>query len=124
MWETPVRFLGWEEPYRRDRPPTPVFLGFPGDSDGKESTCKAGVLGLITGLGRFPGGGHGHPLQYSSLENLYGQMSLTGYSPRGHKELDMTEQPSTVLSNYHSLFAMTKLLSVNGIMIIPSLCFC
>ena len=31
--------------------------GFPGGSDGKESTCKAGDLGLIPGLGRFPGGG-------------------------------------------------------------------
>ena len=26
-------------------------------------------LGLISGLGRFPGGGHGNPLQYSCLEN-------------------------------------------------------
>ena len=25
---------------------------------------------LIPGLGRFPGGGHGNPLQYSCLENL------------------------------------------------------
>ena len=32
---------------RRDRLPTPVFLGFPGDSAGKESTCNAGDLGLI-----------------------------------------------------------------------------
>ena len=24
---------------------------------------------LISGLGRFPGGGHGNPLQYSCLEN-------------------------------------------------------
>ena len=28
------------------------FTGFPGDSAGKESTCKAGDLGLIPGLGR------------------------------------------------------------------------
>ena len=26
-------------------------------------------LGLIPGLGRYPGGGHGNPLQYSCLEN-------------------------------------------------------
>ena len=49
--------------------PTPVFLGFPGGSEGKESTCNAGDLGLIPGLGRSPGGGHGNPLQYSYLEN-------------------------------------------------------
>ena len=41
----------------------------PNSSVGKESACSAGDLGLITGLGRFPGGGHGVPLQYSCLEN-------------------------------------------------------
>ena len=40
---------------------------FPGDSDGKESTCNAGNLGLIPGSGRFPGEGNGYPLQYSCL---------------------------------------------------------
>ena len=36
---------------------------------GKESACNAGDAGLITGLGRFLGGGHGSTLQYSCLEN-------------------------------------------------------
>ena len=36
---------------------------------GKESTCNAGDLGLISGLGRFPGEGNGYPFQYSCLEN-------------------------------------------------------
>ena len=45
------------------------ILGFPGGSDCKESTCNAGDLGSIPGLGRSPGGGHGNPLQYSCLEN-------------------------------------------------------
>ena len=44
--------------------------GIPGSSDGKESACSAGDLGLIPGLGRFPGEGNGNPLQYSCLENL------------------------------------------------------
>ena len=44
-------------------------MGFPGDSDGKESACNAGDPGLIPGLGRFPGEGNGNPLQYSFLEN-------------------------------------------------------
>ena len=44
-------------------------MGFPGGSDGKESACTAGDLGLIPGLGRFPGEGNGNPLQYSCLEN-------------------------------------------------------
>ena len=40
-----------------------------GGSDGKESACNAGDLGLIPGLGRCPGEGNGYPLQYSCLEN-------------------------------------------------------
>ena len=70
MKESPVRFLGWEVPpqgtsfypCRRDSLPTPVFLGFLGSSDGKESTCNAGDLGWIPGLGRSPGEGKGYPL--------------------------------------------------------------
>ena len=38
-------------------------------------------MGLIPGSGRSPGGGHGNPLQYSSLENPHGQMRLAGHSP-------------------------------------------
>ena len=38
-------------------------------SDGKESTCNAGDLGSIAGLGRSFGEGHGSPLQCSCLEN-------------------------------------------------------
>jgi len=78
--------------------PTPVFLGFPGGSVGKESSCNAGDLGLIPGLGRSLGGGHGNPLQYSYLENHHRQRSLVGCSPRGCKESDTTEELST-LSN-------------------------
>ena len=32
-------------------------MGFPCSSDGKESTCNVGDLGLIPGLGSSPGGG-------------------------------------------------------------------
>ena len=49
--------------------PTPVFLSFLCGSAGKESTCNAGDLGLITGLGRSPGEGKGYPLQYYGLKN-------------------------------------------------------
>ena len=38
-------------------------------SVGKESTCHAGDLGLIPGLGRSHGEGNGYPLQCSCLEN-------------------------------------------------------
>ena len=41
----------------------PVSLGFPCGSDGKESNCNVGDLGLIPRLGRAHGGGHGNPFQ-------------------------------------------------------------
>ena len=44
-------------------------MDFPGGSAGKQSACNAGDLGLIPGLGRSPGEGKGHPLQYFGLEN-------------------------------------------------------
>ena len=45
----------------------------------------------IPGSGRSPGRGHGNPFQYSCPQVFYGQRSLAGYSPWGHKESDMTE---------------------------------
>ena len=59
-------FNPWVEkiPWRRDRLPTEVFLGFPDGSVGKESACNAGDPGSIPGLGRSAGEGIGYPLQY------------------------------------------------------------
>ena len=48
---------------------SPFLCGFPGGSVGKESTCDAGDVGSIPGLGRCPGEGNGNSLQYSCLEN-------------------------------------------------------
>ena len=45
--ETLAQFLGQEDRWRRDRLPTPVFLGFPCGSAGKESACNVGDLGSI-----------------------------------------------------------------------------
>ena len=70
-----------------------------GGSDGKESVCSAGDLGLIPGLGRSPGEGNGLPGE------SHGQRSLAGYSPRGCKESDMTE-PLTLTLFYSSNYAM------------------
>ena len=69
-------------------------FSYHGGSDVKDSACNAGDLGLIPGLGRFPGGRHSNPLQYSCLENPRGQRSLVSYSPRVCKESDMTERLS------------------------------
>ena len=63
-------------PWRRDRLPTTVFLGFHSGSAGKESACNARDLGSIPGLGRSPGEGKGYPLQYSGLENSMDCMLL------------------------------------------------
>ena len=92
-------FLGQEDPPEKDRLPTPVFMGFLVASNGTESTCKAGDLCSILGLGRSPGGGDVNPLQYSCLENPHGQRSLADYSPWGCKESDMAEQLSIIQYN-------------------------
>ena len=68
----------------------PATLGVPGGSEGKESTCNVGDLGLIPGLGRSPRGGHGNPLQYSCLENPMDRGTWRA-TVRGRKELDKTE---------------------------------
>ena len=72
MQET--RFNSWVRKitWRRERLPTPVFLGFPGGLASKESACNAGDLGSIPGLGRSLGEGICYPLQYSGLENSMG----------------------------------------------------
>ena len=46
-----------------------ILKGFPGGSDGKESTCNAGEVGSIPGSGRSPGEANAYPLQYSCLGN-------------------------------------------------------
>ena len=78
-------------------------LGSPWWLCGKESACSVGVVGSITGSGRFPGGGNGNPLQYSYLENstdrgawqatgAFAQSSLCAKEPlRPCKESDTTE---------------------------------
>ena len=59
----------WKSPWRRDRLLTPVFWGFAGGSDSKESAYIVGDLGLNPRSGRSPGEGNGNPLQDSCLEN-------------------------------------------------------
>ena len=62
-----------------------------GGSDSKASAYNVGDLGSIPGLGRSPGERNGYPLQCSWPGEFRGQRSLTGYSPQGHKKLDMTK---------------------------------
>ena len=87
QFDSRVRKIHW----RRDRLPTPAFLGFPCGSVGKESTCNVGDLGSIPRLGRSLGEEKGYPLQYSGLENSVDWESM------GQKESDRTEQLSLSL---------------------------
>ena len=91
MWETWVRSLGWEDPWRREKLPTPVFSGFSGGSAGKEHTRNAGDLVSIPGVGRSPEEGKGYPFQYSALEN---SMDYTVHE---------VAKSGTQLSDFHSL---------------------
>ena len=70
-------------------------MGFQGSLVVKNPSANAGDVGLIPGLGRCSGGGHGNPLQYSCLEN---PMDRGAWEPTVHEltESDMTEQLSTV----------------------------
>ena len=72
--------------WRRDRLPTPVFLGFSGDSAGKKSTFSVGDLGSVPGFGRSP---EKRMAVYSRI--LAWKIPWTIYSLRGHKESDTTE---------------------------------
>ena len=73
-------------------------MGFPDDSDGKESACNAGDQGSIPGSGRSPGEGNGLPTAVFLPGEFRGQRSLAGYSPGSPKELDTTGR----LTNTHS----------------------
>ena len=64
-----------------------VEEGFPGGSDEKQSACNVGGLGSIPGSGRFPGGGHGDPLQYSCLENPMDRGAWQGLKEVGTTEV-------------------------------------
>ena len=69
MQQTPAQFLGGKIGWRRDRLPSPVFLGFLCGLAGKEFSRNVGDLGSIPGLGRSAGEGKGYPHQYSGLED-------------------------------------------------------
>ena len=76
-----------------------------------QETC----LGSIPGFVRFPGGGHGNPLQYSCLEHPHGPRSLMGCSPRYQKESDITEQLSTHTYTHRSVARHKRCSSIPGL---------
>ena len=67
-----------------------IYMGFPGGSDGKESVCNAGDLGLIPRLGRSLEEGMA-TIPVFLPGDPHGQRSLVGYSPWGRRESDTNE---------------------------------
>ena len=90
MQETPV--LSWVRkfPWRRDKLPSPVFLGFPGGSDSKKNYLQCGRPGFSPWVRKIPLKRAWQPTPDSCLENPRGQKSLAGYCPWSRKELDTT----------------------------------
>ena len=80
-------------PWRRDKLPTPVFTGFPGGSDGKESAWVRKIPWRMEWL----------PSPVFLPGEFHGQSSLVGYSPWGCKELDVTEHSSFQFSSVAQL---------------------
>ena len=97
MQETPIHSRTEKIRRRRDRLLSAVFLGFPCGSAGKKSTCNAGDLSSIPGLGKSPGEGKVYPLQYSGLEN-----SMNCIVPA-------VTRSRTRLSNFHFPFLDCKI---------------
>ena len=73
--------------------------GFPGGSDGKESTCNVETQSSPW-VGKVPWRREGQPTPVFLPGEFHGQRSPVGYSPWGHKESDMTEQLTLPL--FHS----------------------
>ena len=96
MQETPVHPWVGKIYWRRERLPTPAFLGFSVVSGGKESACKVGDLSSIPGLGRSLGEGNGYPLQDSGLENA---MAYAAYG---------VAKSRTRLSAFHSVRVLLR----------------
>ena len=106
--QSSVTVLGQEDSLsRRDRLLTPVFLGFPGGSDGKESSCNAGDLGSISGLGRrtwqpipvfLPG-------ESPWTKEPVGLQSMGSQSPRHHRRpahlRSHPRSPTAILGFYY-----------------------
>ena len=72
----------------------PGAPGLPGSSDGKESASNAGDLGSIPGFMKIPWRGEWLPTPVFLPGELHEQRNPVGYSPRGRKELEATEQLS------------------------------
>ena len=66
-------------------------LGFPGGSVVKNLPANAEDAGSVPGLGRFPGGGNGNPLQNSCLGNPMDREAWRVTVHGVNREMNVTE---------------------------------
>ena len=84
-----------------------IYIGFPGNSDGKESACNVGDLGLIPGLGRFTWKSEWLPTPVFLPGDFHGQRNLAGYSHGVTKS-------QTQLSDFHKVLYIYLYLYLYG----------
>ena len=96
MQETLGWFLGLEDHWRRDGLTTPVFLGFPCGSAGKESAQQCGRPGFDPWVKKIPWRRERLPTPAFWPGAFHGL-----YSPRGHEGSHTTEQLSLSLSPWN-----------------------
>ena len=82
MQETLVQFLGWQDPWRRDRLPTPVFLGFP-VAQMVENLPAMQETWVDPWFGKIPWRREWLPTLVVLPGDFHGQRSLTGYTVHG-----------------------------------------
>ena len=98
-----------------------AYVGFPGGSAGKESSCNAGDLGSIPRWGRSPAEGNGIPLQCSCLDNPVDRGAWRATLHWGCKESDGTEELNTAYI-YICIFKIDYAASAKSIQLCPTLC--
>ena len=81
--------------------PCLCLVGFPGDANGKEHACQCRRHRFDPWVRMIPWRRAWQPTPVILPGNFHGQRSLSGYSPRGHKEMDRTEQLSTHIRTHH-----------------------
>ena len=95
---------------RMNKEDTVHIQGFPGDSVVKESDCNAGDagdIGVIPGLGRFPGGRHGNPIQYSFAWRIPWTEESGSYSSEVAKSQTRLKTLSTAQNSIYTQWNIT-----------------
>ena len=75
---------------------------FPGGWTVKNLPARAGEVGSIPGLERYPGEENGSPLLYFCLENPSDRVAWQGFSPQGHKrDMNLVTKQQKILNGYY-----------------------